>query len=135
MKCFYDPTQDAVGTCKSCQRGLSFPYLTEMEKGIACKDRCEEDAAALIALIERNLVASQAANQIMKRDSGTRYGSGVFLVFIGGYFAFSGYGSKHTSFLFYMGVGFVIYGAWTLIRAMRYAKIVSKLPADSSKTE
>jgi hypothetical protein len=135
MKCFYDPTQDAVGTCKSCQRGLSIPYLTELNKGLACKGRCENDATALIALIDRNLVASQTANQIMKRDSGTRYGSSFFLLFIGGYFAISGYSSQHTSFLFYMGLGFVAYGAWNLVRAFRYAKIVSKLPADPGKPE
>ena len=134
MKCFYDPTQDAVGTCKSCQRGLSFPYLTEMKKGLACKDRCEEDAAALIAHIERNLIASATANQIMRRDSGTRYGSGVFLLLMGLVFVFTGYSDKHISFLFYMGVGFTVYGAWTLVRAARYAKIVSKLP-ESNKAE
>lgn len=133
MKCFYDPTQDAVGTCKSCQRGISHEYLTDMGKGIACKGRCEEDAAALIALIDRNMAASEASNQILRRSSATGYGSGVFMIVMGIFFAARGYNSVELGFTFYMGAIFVAYGVWTLVRMSRYAKIVAKLPKIESE--
>ena len=133
MKCFYDPTQDAVGACKSCGRGLSHEHLTEMNKGLACKDRCEEDVCSLITLIDRNVSSSAATNQILKRSSSAGYGSGVFLTLFGIVFVFTGLREQHLDFTFYLGAIFIGYGIWSLVRAYRYAGIVAKLP-DSNES-
>lgn len=76
MKCFYDPTQDAVGPCKSCDRGSSPDHLTDLGKGLAC--RGEDDVKALIVLIERNIAGSLTSETILKRVPRAVYGSGMF---------------------------------------------------------
>jgi hypothetical protein len=134
MKCFYDPTQDAVGACKSCGRGLSHEHLTEMDKGLACRGRCEDDVRSLITLIDRNVSSSAATNQILKRSSVTAYGSGVFLSFLGAIFIIMGYRHPRLDFTFYMGTAFLIYGLWTLFRTYKYARIVAYLP-DTTDTQ
>lgn len=132
MKCFYDPTQDAVGACKSCGRGLSHEHLTEMNKGLACKNRCEDDVLSVITLIDRNVSSSAATDQILKRSSSAGYGSGIFLTLMGIVFVITGLSEPHMDFTFYLGVGFLAYGIWNLVRAHKYAGIVAKLP-DSDK--
>lgn len=128
MKCFYDFAQDAVGACKSCGRGLSSEHLTDMGKGLACKGRCEEDVASLIALIDRNIASSAATNQILKGSSSAGYGSGVFMTLMGGIFLVTSLREPHLDFIFYLGAGFFVYGLWNLWRAYSYARIVARLP-------
>ncbi|WP_038167133.1 hypothetical protein [Verrucomicrobium sp. BvORR106] len=131
MKCFYDPAQDAVGTCKSCGKGLSPNHLTDLGKGLACRDRCEGDVKALITLIDRNIASSAATNQILKRSSLTAYGSGTFLFAMGLIFVFVGLKNRQLDFPIYLGGAFTAYGLWTLSRSFRHAAIVSQLPEES----
>jgi hypothetical protein len=49
MKCFYHQDRDAVGSCRSCFKGLCSVCAVDLGKGLACRDRCEADAQALIA--------------------------------------------------------------------------------------
>lgn len=48
MNCFYHPTAVAVGTCKSCNKGLCRECAVDLGKGLACKGRCEEDVKAVM---------------------------------------------------------------------------------------
>lgn len=128
MKCFYDPSQDAIGACKSCGKGLSANHLTDLGKGLACRGRCEEDVKALITLIQRNIASSAATSQILKRSSLTAYGSGTFMFVMGAIFVFLGLRDPERDFPLYLGVAFTAYGVWTLFRSFRHAAIVSQLP-------
>ena len=128
MKCFYASTEDAIGICKSCGRGLSAGHLTEMDKGLACRDRCEDEVKSLIALIEQDSSSSDPTNQILKRSSLTAYGSGVFLTVMGIVFTLKGLSDPRLDFILYLGVGFIAYGSWTFVRARRYAAIIARLP-------
>ncbi len=128
MKCFYDPTQDAIGTCKSCGKGLSADYLTDMAKGLACRGHCEEDVRSLILLIDQNISGSKATKQILKRSSATSYGSSGFTLLLGVVFLAFGYRRPEIGFLFYLGLSFLIYGLWALFRAYRYASIIAEIP-------
>ena len=128
MKCYYDPSQDAVGLCKSCQKGLSPDYAVDMGKGLACKGHCEEEVGLLIALIDRNIAVSTASNQILKRNSAAGYGAGAFTALMGAVFTVDGIISHTASFTLYLGIMFLVYGVWNLYRTARYAKIVALLP-------
>lgn len=55
MKCFYHDDRDAIGICKSCGRGLCRECCFEFRKGLACRGRCEDDAAAVASLIEQSV--------------------------------------------------------------------------------
>ena len=131
MKCFYDPSQDAVGTCKSCGKGLSPDYLTDLGKGLACKGHCEEEVSAVIELIESNMISSGASAQIIKKTSIGTYGSGVFLFAMGIIFAMMGMDEPEMDFTLFLGVGFILYGIWTTYRAYKYARIVAQFPDDN----
>jgi hypothetical protein len=48
MNCFYHPTVVAVGTCKSCNKGLCPECAADLGKGLACKGHCENDVKGLI---------------------------------------------------------------------------------------
>jgi len=41
LKCFYNPTRDAVGVCKNCGKGLCADCAVDVGNGIACKGNCE----------------------------------------------------------------------------------------------
>lgn len=67
MRCFYHESSDAVGTCKSCGKGLCRACAVDMQHGLACKGHCESAVAELIALIQTNVqhrrtVATQLSN-------------------------------------------------------------------------
>ena len=135
MKCFYDPSADAIGLCKSCGRGLSFEYLTDMGKGLACKDRCENDVSGLITMINRSVASSATTNQILRRSSLTGYGSSVFLSVMGLIFTVTGLREPRMDFTLFLGLGFLAYGLWTFIRVRRYAALVAKLPDSTDGKE
>src|SRR4051794_41083631 len=60
MRCFYHQDKDAVGSCKSCGKGLCAECAVDLGKGLACRGRCEETARAIIELVDRNIQLSTA---------------------------------------------------------------------------
>jgi len=58
MRCFYHQDKDAVGSCKSCGKGLCQECAVDLTKGLACRGRCEPDVQAIIQLIDRNIQLS-----------------------------------------------------------------------------
>jgi hypothetical protein len=60
MRCFYHQDREAVGTCKSCGKGVCGECVVDLGKGLACRSRCEADVRAVIALIDRNIQLSTA---------------------------------------------------------------------------
>jgi hypothetical protein len=57
MRCFYHRDVEAVGTCKSCGRGLCPACVAEVENGLACRSRCEGEVRAINRIISRNKTA------------------------------------------------------------------------------
>ena len=86
MKCFYDPTQDAVGSCKSCGKGLSLDYAVDLGKGLACKNRCEDDVRALIALIDNNVAMRATSKQLIEGSGRAGIITSVFYLLVGATF-------------------------------------------------
>jgi len=64
MNCFYHPNQEAIGTCKSCGKGLCAACATDLGKGLACRNRCEADAQAMI-LAGANRIGTSAGVAIV----------------------------------------------------------------------
>jgi hypothetical protein len=118
MKCFYDTTQDAVGTCKSCGKGLCADHVVDLGKGLACKNRCEEDVRSLIALIDSN-VAMRATSQKLILSSG-RAGiiGSLFFLLMGTSFLVAGIVWWERRGLFPVSMG-VIFIAWSLFGFFR----------------
>lgn len=58
MRCFSHQDKEAVGICKSCEKGVCFECAVDLGKGLACRGRCEESARAVIQFVERNIELS-----------------------------------------------------------------------------
>ena len=126
MKCYYAPSEDAIGVCKCCGRGLSHEFAVDLGKGLACKGRCEEDVKALIGFVERNIAASVRADEILRRSAGTSIWSSVFSVITGSFFVGFGIYNGVETFTTGMGAIFVIYGIASLLRSRRFSQLVKR---------
>jgi hypothetical protein len=131
MNCFYHPTVVAVGTCKSCCKGLCKECAVDLGKGLACKGRCEEDVKAVIGLIERNIKLSPASEQLVNAARSNRYlGAAFYLIFGLLFLVFAAYQYLTVGFqsgdllLWGMGVAFLIFGLVVLKRALRFSRSV-----------
>jgi hypothetical protein len=116
MKCFYDETQVAIGTCKSCGKGLSKEYAIDLGKGLACKGRCEEDVKRIIALIDKNVSFTATSENIVKGSGKTAYANSLFCLCAGAVFLLAGVIEK-LIVIGALGAIFLLYGGFVLIRA------------------
>ena len=105
MKCFYHSESDAVGTCKSCCKGLCASCAVDVGGGLACKSSCVEAVKSLNALIQTN----QNASAINKKAG---YFWPLFLIILGMAFAAAPYlsGRPVQAFPLVMGGVFVSFG-------------------------
>ena len=124
MKCFNHPGVDAVGICKSCQKGLCPGCAVDLSKGLACKGRCEDDVGNIVALIDQNVRLSPTSASVLvshRRTSALAHG---FALVMGLVFVVWGIVSPWQPFNFalIMGSLFAVYGLVQLIRAGRLVR-------------
>ncbi len=129
MKCFYDRTQDAVGICKSCGKGISSEYAVDLGKGLACKDRCEEDARALIALIDSNVSMRATSQKLILGSGRTGMYSSIFLFLMGAMFFVSGIMMKEGGgqFPLIMGSLFIVWSFVGFARSFAIQRTIGNL--------
>src|SRR5471030_371452 len=80
MRCYNHHDIEAVGTCKFCGRGLCPGCAAEVEKAVACRDRCESEVATILSL-NRN------ALQFAKSTKQARYLAPTMIIVVGGVLA------------------------------------------------
>ncbi len=125
MNCFYHQTVPAVGTCKSCGKGLCPACAVDFGTGLACRGHCEEQAKAISDLILRNVQRSGMNERLVASAWKNRFlGPAFYLVFgvmwLGfGVYRFSREGWVEAVFFFsVMGSGFLAFGFIFLWRAL-----------------
>jgi hypothetical protein len=52
MRCFVHPNDDAVGICRSCQKGLCRSCAVDLGQGLACQNSCEQAVRDLIVMVD-----------------------------------------------------------------------------------
>jgi hypothetical protein len=120
--------RDAVGVCKACGKGLCSECAVDLGKGLACRDRCEADTRALIAVISHN-VSSTGKTGVRQV---TLWG-GAATVAMGAMFLVWGMLSEPTQyFLVGMGGLFLAFGLFSIVRALRMPRFK---PASASTEE
>ncbi len=123
MRCFYHEDREAVGSCKSCGKGVCRDCAVDLIKGLACRGHCEADAQALIQLIDRNIQLSATSTSLIKSSRGVRSSTAVFQFVIGA--VFIGWGLtdlERLKFLLVLGAGFIAYGGYWLFLALGLRK-------------
>ncbi len=98
MKCYNHPDHDAVGVCKSCQKGICMACSTTIDDSLSCKGRCEEDVAVLNYIIERG------------RNLGSQWTPAVLINSAGGvlFLGFGLYNYGRTSSWLLIGLGSIM---------------------------
>lgn len=64
MRCFYHQDKEAVGVCRSCGKGVCIECAVDLGKGLACRGRCEENAGAIIQLVDKNIQLSSTPMKV-----------------------------------------------------------------------
>jgi hypothetical protein len=138
MKCYYHRDHDAVGLCKSCEKGLCPECAVDLGKGLACRDRCELEAKALIALVEKNIQMTGKASAMLRMGKQTYLLSAIFFIVLGGVFGAWGLLTEpRLDFPVFMGAIFMAYGVIILIRTLvmsRRSKPLSTPPGSNLMT-
>lgn len=122
MRCFYHEDREAVGSCKSCGKGLCRECAVDFAKGLACRGPCEADVQALIQLIEHNIQMTATSQELLRSSRGVRSGNAYFNLALGVLFVLWGLSDERMWFIMVMGVGFIAYGAYWLFLARRMGK-------------
>ena len=79
MHCFYHRNGDAVGICKSCNRGLCSECAVEAPNGLACINRCESEVAAIDHQIQRARTQTSAGGRLYVGIGATIAAFGLWL--------------------------------------------------------
>src|SRR5438093_7301260 len=123
MRCFYHQDREAVGSCKSCGKGLCPECAADIGKGLACRGRCEEDVRALVALIDRNIQLSPQTTRLLESGRKTRSSAAIFNLITGAVFIAWGLTDmERFSFIAILGGCFLAYGLFGFFEARRLAK-------------
>jgi hypothetical protein len=103
MRCFYHVDRDAVGTCKSCNKGLCSECAVDLDHGLACRGKHEQNVESLNSMVVR-------ATQVQVTTVRAKYVAPAFTAFMGVMFVGYGYLKEGlTGFLLPLGAGFLVY--------------------------
>jgi hypothetical protein len=58
MNCYYHQDVVSIGVCRSCFRGLCGSCAKEVDSGLACENRCEEEANKVSAYLKQSMKSS-----------------------------------------------------------------------------
>jgi len=123
MRCYYHQDKEAVGSCKSCGKGLCPDCAADVGKGLACRGHCEDDVRAVITLIDRNIKLSPKTAQILESSRKVRSSAATFNLVIGVIFIAWGLSDmERFSFIVILGACFFIFGVFGLLQARKAAK-------------
>ena len=116
MRCHTHREAEAVGVCKSCGKGLCPDCAVDLERGLACRGRCEADVRALIDLVDRSLAQLDRSAKLLGSARGIYRGLGGFLivmalVFGGFHFVWDDGGG----FLAIVAAAFLVFGVLLLV--------------------
>ena len=108
MKCFNHLNDDAVGLCKHCRKGLCPECATDLDHGLACKNRHEEAVNSLDGL---HRGAIQYLYSTPKKSNVVdAYMWPIFYIFMGAVFTFQNMSKGFDNGQFLLGAGFIVLG-------------------------
>jgi len=123
MKCFYHDDHDAIGTCKSCGKGLCRDCAIDLGKGLACRGQCEQSVTDMIKLIDQNIHFSPIGKNVMGNVRKNTYVQALFLLAAGTVFLLTGLATGRVAELpGLLGIVFLVFSGYTFWRGFRLPK-------------
>jgi hypothetical protein len=83
MNCFYHDEIAAVGSCRACLRGLCRACAVELDSALACRDRCEENASAVVATVKQSVHFQSVSGGLLRSARGLWLGLTLVAGFVG----------------------------------------------------
>ena len=120
MRCFSHPDQDAVGVCKSCQKGVCSVCAVDLGKGLACRTTCETDVRGLISLIDASMRISPLGTKVWMNHPSNMIWTAASCIALG--LIFTLWAALHEPPLLAvvgMGVVFLGWGCLQMVQALR----------------
>lgn len=110
MLCFNHTDRQAVGVCKSCQRGICTECATDLGHGLACKGKHELQVEDLESIVRQSTRIYAAAPK-------TRNAVPLFFGFMGVVFSIFGFIQEDgiTDFSFLLGLGFMAFALYNYV--------------------
>jgi len=119
MKCFNHPGADAVGSCKSCFKGLCVQCARDTGIGVVCSAPCEEEVKAIRAMVERNRKVYPLAAKTHARNAIWFTVLAVMLIVFG---KIAGHGFM-SNYLIVFGIVMLLGAAFSAFNSRRLAKL------------
>lgn len=110
MICYNHPENQAHGICKNCNKGICAKCSTDLGDGLACTASCVAEVNEINELVQKS---KQTQNSFKSRGNAA---SIFFLVFGMLMLSTSYLLNRIDPFLIGMGVLFLVYGVFTLIK-------------------
>jgi len=119
MNCFYHPEITAIGTCKSCSRGLCRECAAEQDGGLACRNRCEQEVDQLTALVQYSATVRALAEKRFPAQRVATALPGAFIALFGALFIWAGFGADPRIWvLVALGTLFALFGGYLVVKAV-----------------
>ena len=114
MYCYRHPTADAVGICKSCNKGLCTECAVDVGQGIACKNSCEQDVKDLNAIVSYS-------KKVCTKTTASCYKQAIFSGLLGLVFIIYGFAeSDMQTFMFPVGIIFLLMMLFMIYTGLSY---------------
>ena len=115
MKCYNHHDKEAMGICKSCQKGLCTECIILIDGSISCKGECQEDVATLNYMVKKG--------RKVYKDLSKQWSPAIFIHILGG-LTFIGFGliekgTKLSFLLISLGIIFLITGVLNINQRKR----------------
>ena len=116
MRCFVHREAEAVGTCRSCNKGLCGSCASDLGHSISCRGDCERKANTLNSQVAQSAV-------VLSTQKRNRYFLPAFFMVMGvGFLLFESDGGWELNLGTAMGAGFVFFGIILAALGHRYAR-------------
>lgn len=125
MQCFYHSSTPAIGICKACLRGVCKDCAAELDGGLACRGKCEQEATNLIKYVRESVRRGDL--QIAMTDSYRKnaFYPPLLLLTVGAAYMYWSYTTEGLGSAGLVGGLFLIFGVLSLLRAVRLKRVAS----------
>jgi hypothetical protein len=116
MKCFVHRSNDAIGTCRACSKGLCAECAVDHGHALSCHGQCESE----VSHIRRHNIAGRRLISAQKRN---RFLAPGFYILAGVFFLIPGlWGHESSSFTVGLGALFIVFGVAVFLANKRWVK-------------
>jgi hypothetical protein len=119
MECFYHEGRPAVGSCRSCLKGICRSCVADLGKGLACTGRCEQAVRDLLATLDLSIRYRGVSGGMLVAARNLWLGLAVVALGVGAFVTLWGASLPAFREVSLLGVAFLAIGLLTLRVARR----------------